>query len=365
LTASTVERTPLYGDHVRLHAQMTNFGGWAMPLQYTSIRDEHQAVRQAAGLFDLSHMGEIQIRGRGARDLVQQLVSRDIAPLKPGQIQYAVLCNEDGGILDDLLVYAEPDGYLLVVNASNQDRDFDWISAHAAADVRVDNVGRQTALIGVQGPRAFEIVQASAVEDLSRVRYYRFVDGTLGGARCRFSRTGYTGEDGFELFCSTEEAGTLWQRLLDLGSDHGLKPAGLGARDTLRLEAGLRLYGNDIDEHSNPIEAGLEWAVSLGKAFIGKAALLRVQQAGASRILVGLKMLDRSIPRHGYRVVHEGKPVGVVTSGNVSFTLGYNIGMAYVPPGMRSIGTRLGVLVRDNLAPGEVVPLPFYKRSHP
>ena len=355
----------MYGEHLRLQARMTNFGGWAMPLQYSSIREEHQAVRQAAGLFDLSHMGEIQVRGRAALHLVQRLVSRDVARMQAGHVQYAVLCTEAGGIIDDVLVYAEPDGYQLVVNASNQDRDFAWACEHAAADERVASVGRETALIGIQGPRALEIVQESADQDLSAVRYYRFVDGTLAGRRCRFSRTGYTGEDGFEIFCANDAATGLWRLLLDRGRERGLKPAGLGARDTLRLEAGMRLYGNEIDERTNPLEAGLEWTVSFSKDFIGKDALLEVERAGLTRALVGLKMLDRSIPRHGYPVVRDGQPVGTVTSGNVSFTLGYNIAMAYVPAAGLEPGTRLGVQVRDSTAPAEVVRLPFYTRPHP
>ncbi|HYM51322.1 MAG TPA: glycine cleavage system aminomethyltransferase GcvT [Candidatus Limnocylindrales bacterium] len=365
MSTSTVERTPLFDEHLRLRAQMTNFGGWAMPLQYSSIRDEHRAVREAAGLFDLSHMGEIQVRGRGALALVQRLVSRDIAPLKPGQIQYALFCNEAGGIIDDLLVYAESDGYLLVVNASNQERDYAWAEQHAGPDAEVRNVSRETALIGVQGPRAVEIVQRSADQDLAPVRYYRFIDGNFAGAACRFSRTGYTGEDGFEIFCRGEDAPRLWRLLLEQGAPFGLKPAGLGARDTLRLEAGMRLYGNDMDEQTNPLEAGLEWTVSLGKDFIGKPALERAQQAGLTRSLVGLRMRDRSIPRHGYPVMQGGKPVGTVTSGNVSFTLGYNIAMAYVPVAARAPGTTLEVQVRGALAPADVVPLPFYRRPHP
>lgn len=365
MPASTIERTPLYQEHLRLRAQMTNFGGWAMPLQYSSIREEHLAVRQAAGLFDLSHMGEIRLRGRGARSLVQRLVSRDVERMQPGQVQYALLCNDAGGIIDDVLVYAEEDGYQLVVNASNQDPDYAWIREHAAAEAEVSNVGRDTALIGVQGPRALEIVQERADQDLRAVRYYRFVDGALDGVRCRFSRTGYTGEDGFEVFCANHDAPSLWRLFLEEGTRYGLKPAGLGARDTLRLEAGMRLYGNDIDEQTNPLEAGLEWTVSLDKDFIGREALLAAQRSGLSRKLAGLRMLDRSIPRHGYEVVDGGSAVGTVTSGNVSFSLGYNIAMAYVPVALAEPSSRLGVRVRESVAPSEVVPLPFYRRPHP
>jgi aminomethyltransferase len=360
-TAATAERTPLYQEHISLHAQMTNFGGWSMPLQYTSIREEHLAVRQAAGIFDLSHMGEIRVRGKGALALVQRMVARDIARLAVGRAQYTVLCNESGGIIDDLLVYAEDGGYLLVVNAGNQERDFEWIAGHAGSDSEVINTGRDTALIGVQGPRAVEIVEELAGRNLREVKYYAFVDGTLGSVEARLSRTGYTGEDGFEIFCSPADAPAVWRTILERGGDRGLKPAGLGARDTLRLEAGMRLYGNDMDEQTNPFQAGLDWTVSLDKDFIGVEPLRRV--AGKpDRLIAGLKMLDRSIPRHGYPVIAEGRTVGFVGSGNVSFTLGYNIAMAGVPPERAAAGTRLGVDVRGTVAPAEVVSLPFYKR---
>jgi len=362
--AVTAERTPLYQEHLALHAQMTNFGGWSMPLQYTSIRDEHQAVRTAAGIFDLSHMGEIRVRGNGALALVQQMVARDIARLKPGRAQYTVLCNEGGGIIDDLLVYAEDDGYLLVVNAGNQDRDFEWIQAHTGGDSEVSNIGRETALIGVQGPRAVQIVERLAGVDLKAVRYYAFIDGTVAGVQARLSRTGYTGEDGFEIFSGPADAVKVWKALLDAGLEDGLKPAGLGARDTLRLEAGMRLYGNDMDENTNPYQAGLDWTVSLDKEFIGVKALRRVA-GNPDRVIAGLKMLDRSIPRHGYPVVEEGRQIGSVGSGNVSFTLGYNIAMAAIPPDHAAVGKRLGVDVRGTVAPAEVVPLPFYKRAQP
>ena len=333
-----------------------------MPLQYTSIREEHLAVRQAAGLFDLSHMGELRIRGKNAQALVQAVVARDIAKLAPGRAQYTVLCNEQGGIIDDLLVYAEEDGYFLVVKASNQDGDDDWIHRHAG-DTSVENIGRRTALIAVQGPSAVEIVQSLADRELGGVRYYAFVDGAVGGIACRISRTGYTGEDGFELFCGNDQALALWNMLLEHGRDRGLKPAGLGARDTLRLEAGMRLYGNDMDDRTTPFEAGLAWTVSLEKDFIGAAALRKAQQP--SRLLAGAKMLDRAIPRHGYPVIHDGQPVGAVASGNISFTLGHGIAMVYAPPTLSSVGTRLAIEVRGTGAPAEVVALPFYKRSHP
>jgi aminomethyltransferase len=373
----TAERTPLYEEHVRLGAQMTTFSGWTMPLQYTSIRDEHRAVREAVGVFDLSHMGELRVKDEA---LAQRVVTRDLAKLRTGRIQYALLCNENGGIIDDVLVYAKADGgYLLVVNAGNQDSDFDWIRRHASsrgadspAPTRgrtegrgVLNVGREWALIGVQGPKAAGLVQRLTHEDLSGVRYYAFVEGRVADVPCVISRTGYTGEDGFELFCANDHAVRLWRALLENGTADGIRPAGLGARDTLRLEAGMRLYGNDMDAGTNPMEAGLEWTLNLDKDFVGRDAIVRARDRGLTRHLVGLKMLDRSIPRHGYVVVSDGQRVGTVTSGNVSFTLGYNIAMAYVPPALSATGTQLGVEVRGTTAPAEVVALPFYKRPHP
>ena len=366
----TAERTPLHDEHVRLGAQMTNFGGWVMPLQYSSIREEHRAVREAVGLFDLSHMGELRVKDEG---LAERVVSRDLARLHAGRIQYALLCNEEGGIIDDVLVYAVADGgYLLVVNAGNQDGDFDWIQAHSPSPSGggqgggpVFNVGREWALIGVQGPRAVGLVQRLTKSELGGVKYYTFIEGSVADVPCVISRTGYTGEDGFELFCGNADAVRLWRALLDEGQGDGVRPAGLGARDTLRLEAGMRLYGNDMDSKTNPLEAGLDWTLSLDKDFIGRDAIMRARRPGLSRRLVGFKMLDRSIPRHGYAVVSDGERVGTVSSGNVSFTLGYNIGMAYVPPALAEPGSRLRVDVRGTAAPAEVVALPFYKRPHP
>jgi aminomethyltransferase len=376
----TAERTPLYDEHVRLGAQMTNFSGWVMPLQYSSIREEHRAVREAVGLFDLSHMGELRITDAA---LAQRVVSRDLSKLRTGRAQYAMLCNDEGGIVDDVLVYAMPDGsHFLVVNAGNQDSDFDWIRSHSSSRARLSdspspasgggqgggsvfNVGREWALLGVQGPHAVALVQRLSAEDVGAVRYYAFIEGKVAGVASIISRTGYTGEDGFEIFCANADAARLWRTLLEEGQRDGIRPAGLGARDTLRLEAGLRLYGNDMDAATNPLEAGLEWTLSLATDFIGRDAILRARDRGLDRILVGLRMRDRSIPRHGYPVVNEEERIGVVTSGNVSFTLGYNIAMAYVPPALSNPGTSLGVDVRGTAAPAEVVALPFYKRPHP
>jgi len=366
----TAERTPLYEEHVRLGAQMTNFGGWLMPLQYSSIREEHRTVREAVGLFDLSHMGELRLKDDG---VAQRVLTRDLTRLRTERVQYALLCNEHGGIVDDVLVYALRDGgYLLVVNAGNQDGDFDWIKAHAPSSAgeghrgdTILNVGRDWALVGVQGPKAVDLVQRLTSSALGGVKYYAFVEGQVADVACMISRTGYTGEDGFELFCANDDAAPLWRALLEEGKSDGIRPAGLGARDTLRLEAGMRLYGNDMDDRTNPLEAGLEWTLNLDKDFVGRDAILLARQRGLGRKLVGLRMLDRNIPRHGYGVLNEGEAVGVVSSGNVSFTLGYNIAMAYVPPALAEPQTRLAVDVRGSAAPAEVVSLPFYKRPHP
>jgi len=370
----TAQRTPLYDEHVRLGAQMTNFSGWVMPLQYSSIREEHRAVREAVGLFDLSHMGELSVTDE---HLAQRVVSRDLAKLRTGHAQYAMLCNERGGIIDDVLVYSMADGsHFLVVNAGNQDSDFDWVRSRAPSPPvgegrgggsreLVLNVGRDWALLGVQGPHAVALVQRLSDQDLSALRYYAFVEGKVAGVAAIISRTGYTGEDGFEIFCANRDAPGLWRTLLEEGRGDGIRPAGLGARDTLRLEAGLRLYGNDMDADTNPLEAGLDWTLNLDKPFIGRDAILRAREQGLPRVLAGLRMLDRSIPRHGYPVVNGAERVGVVTSGNVSFTLGYNIAMAYLPPALATLGTRLGVDVRGTVAPAEVVALPFYKRPRP
>src|SRR6202171_5784329 len=304
---------------------MTNFGGWVMPLQYSSIREEHRAVREAVGLFDLSHMGELRVTDES---LAQRVVTRDLTRLKPGRIQYAMLCNEAGGIIDDVLAYAMADGsYLFVVNAGNQDADFDWIRGNTPSPSAgrqsnnpspsgggqgggVRNVGREWALIGVQGPRAVGLVQRLTTSELGGVKYYAFIDGNVANVPCLISRTGYTGEDGFELFCATSDAAPLWRALLDAGQSDGIRPAGLGARDTLRLEARMRLHGNDIDASTNPLEAVLDWTLSLDKDFIGRDAILQARERGLRRVLVGFKMLDRSIPRHGYRVVSDGERVG-------------------------------------------------------
>jgi aminomethyltransferase len=362
-----LRRTPLFEEHVQLGAHLVPFGGWEMPLQYSSIKEEHLAVRQAAGLFDLSHMGEVVVRGPQAQAAVQRLVTNDIARLRPGRAQYNLLCRPDGGILDDLLVYALPDGaYLLVVNASNQGKDCDWIREQAPRGADVRDEGAETALIGVQGPRAIALLSTLTTTQLEAIRYYAFADGQVAAIPCRLSRTGYTGEDGFELFCDAAQARSLWTALLEAGRDVGLKPAGLGARDTLRLEAGMRLYGNDLDVDTNPFEANLAWTVKLDKGdFIGREALQRAKERGIKRLCIGLRLLERGIPRHGYPVQRDGRAVGIVSSGNVGFSLGHPIALAYVETSAAPTGTQLTVEIRGAQVPAEVVDLPFYRRPDP
>jgi len=298
---------------------------------------------------------EIVAYGRTADGSLKRVGTHETGGRGTGKPHFPSQCS---------VVLDESGRYLLVVNAANQDSDFDWIRSHTP-DGAVFNVGREWALVGVQGPGAVALVQRVTSSALGAVKYYAFIEGRVADVACLISRTGYTGEDGFELFCGNDDAGRLWRALLEEGQADGIRPAGLGARDTLRLEAGMRLYGNDMDDKTNPLEAGLEWTLSLDKDFIGRDAIVEARQRGLDRRLVGLKMLDRTIPRHGYRVLRDGQPVGVVSSGNVSFTLGYNIAMAYVLPALTEPQTRLDIDVRGRASPAEVVSLPFYKRPHP
>ncbi len=365
---SQAKRTPLYEVHVALGARMIEFGGWLMPVQYTSIIEEHRGVRSRAGIFDLSHMGEIEISGPHALDLVQWVTTNDASKLEVGQAQYSTMCKPDGGIVDDLLVYRLPDRYFLVVNAANAAKDFQWIQSQRAQRghwrVHIQDLTDATALIAVQGPRSQEILQPLAELDLESLGYYRSAVGTVAGhPQVLVSRTGYTGEDGFELFLPAEKAVSLWDAIMRAGREAGLVPVGLGARDTLRLEACMALYGNDIDETTNPIEAGLARWVRLDKGdFVGWEALARVQQEGPSRKLVGFRMVDPGIPRHGYDIYAMGTKVGYVTSGSYSPTLDANIGLGYVPTALSEPGNRIEIGIRGRLAAAEVVPTPFYRR---
>jgi aminomethyltransferase len=343
---------------------MVDFGGWELPQQYTSIRDEHLAVRQVAGLFDISHMGRLVVEGAGAEPYLQTLFTNDIAPVAPGHAIYTLMCKEDGGVIDDLVVYREAkDRFLVVVNAANREKDVAWMRKHLLAGVSMEDRTKEMSLIAFQGPRAHALLPngSSATDDIP---YFGFGPGKVAGISALISRTGYTGEDGFELFVDSSRVGDVWDAILADGKSAGVLPAGLGARDATRLEAALRLYGNDMDETVNPYEAGLGWTVKLGKGeFIGYDALAKVKEQGPKRNLVGLKTEAGSIPRHGAAVSRDGSRAGVVTSGTHSFFLGHPIALALVEVPSLRVGEKVSVEVRGREAPAEVVKLPFYRGS--
>jgi aminomethyltransferase len=365
-TGTPLKKTPLHASHVALGARMVPFGGWDMPVEYGGITAEHHAVRSAAGLFDVSHMGEIEIAGKDALAAVQHITSNDAGKLQVGQAQYSALTTPSGGFVDDVLVYRfGPSHFLLVVNAGNIEKDHAWIAEKApeAGDIAVVNSSDRYALIAVQGPAARGIVQSLTAIELDAIKYYWFAHGEIAGQRGTVSRTGYTGEDGVEIFVPPQSAPRVWDALLAAGKDHGLVPCGLGARDTLRLEAGMRLYGNDMDETTSVVECDLNWIVGWSKpSFIG-ADVLRAQKAnGTSRKIVGFEMIDRAIARHGHAVLRDGQPVGQVTSGTQTPFLKKAIGMAYVPMEMTAPDTEFEIDVRGRRARARVVPMPFYKR---
>ncbi len=339
---------------------MVDFGGWEMPQQYTSIRDEHLAVRHVAGLFDVSHMGRFRVAG-DSLEFLQHLVTNDLSQLGLGQAQYNLLLNEEGGIVDDLVVYHGEEGFFVVVNASNREKDLRWFREHSPSGLEVEDRTFELALIAFQGPRAQELLPAEGLDGLA---YFGFRHGGVAGVRALISRTGYTGEDGFEIFVNSDRVVEVWDAILARGKDAGALPAGLGARDATRLEAALRLWGNDMDETVNPYEAGLGWTVKLDKGdFIGRDALVKVKAEGPRRKLVGLKLEPGSIARHGAAVTSGGKNAGVITSGTHSFFLGYPIALAMVEAASLRVGDTVGVEVRGREAPAEVVKLPFYRGS--
>jgi aminomethyltransferase len=368
MSDASLRRTSLYAEHVALGGRLVPFAGWEMPVQYTGIVDEHQAVRTAAGLFDVSHMGELRLRGEYAAHVVDYLVTNDAKKLVDGQAMYTCACNERGTILDDLIVYRRSqDDWLVVCNASNRDK----MSAHfarAATDhCSFEDQSDATALIALQGPRAFEVLaklgdDASA---LSSLKSFHFRDATVAGVRCTPARTGYTGEDGVEVFCAWDDAPALWRAIVEAGRPLGLKAAGLGARDTLRLEARLSLYGNDIDETTNPLEAGLGWVVKVEKGdFIGRAALMEIKARPFPRKLVGFEMTGRGVARHGYPLRDtSGSAVGVCTSGSPAPTVGKSIGLGYLPTAMTEVGTPFFVDCRGKNVEAVVAKTPFYKRA--
>ncbi|HUO86393.1 MAG TPA: glycine cleavage system aminomethyltransferase GcvT [Thermoanaerobaculia bacterium] len=363
-----LRRTPLHDLHVAAGARMVPFAGWEMPVQYAGVVDEHRAVRTAAGLFDVSHMGEVRVRGKGAEAFLDHLTPNDVARLPVGRAHYSALLTDEGTYLDDLLCYHLGDeDYLLVTNAGNAETDFAWIEQRAGEwagePVEVCDVAAEYALIAIQGPRAVEILDPIVRADLAGLRYYGFSQAPVGQVEALVSRTGYTGEDGFEIYVAPEHAPGIWEMLLAEGGEAGLVPAGLGARDTLRLEAAMALYGHELDRETTPWEAGLGWTVKLDKGdFIGRQALVAARQAGPGKKLIGFEARGRGIAREGHSVHADGEAVGRVTSGTWSPTFERALGMAFVPPDRAEPGALLEVEVRGRRLPIEVVALPFYRR---
>jgi len=364
--AAALRKTPLHARHLASNARMVPYAGWDMPVEYSGISNEHLAVRTRAGLFDVSHMGEIEIAGKNALAAVQRISSNDASRLSVGQAHYAGLLTPAGTYVDDMLVYRmAPSHFMLVVNAANTAKDYAWVSEQitSVSDTAVVDSSSRYALIAIQGPAARETLQPLTAVDLAELRYYWFSYGEVASARVTISRTGYTGEDGYEIFVPPNMADRVWQALLDSGRSADVIPCGLGARDTLRLEAAMRLYGNDIDETTTALEADLAWTIGWNKGdFIGREPLVAQRATGASRKLVGFEMLDRGIARHGYPVVKDGHSVGIVTSGTQTPFLKKAIGMAYVPIDLSAPNTEIDIDVRGRSLRARVIPLPFYKR---
>jgi aminomethyltransferase len=357
-------RTPLYAAHRRAGAKIVEFAGWEMPVQYSGVIDEHVAVRTRAGLFDVSHMGEIEVRGPGALELCQKITANDIGRMKLQQAQYNLLMNENGGIVDDVIFYrVEPSYFLICVNASNSDKDFAWIEKHVGSEVEIRNASSEYAQLALQGPLAQQILQPLTSLSVGEIKPFFFASGDVSSIRCLIARTGYTGEDGFELYCDSADGEKLWNALLENGGPMGLQPAGLGARDTLRLEKAYPLYGHELDDTTTPLEAGLEWVVKLAKGpFIGREVLLKQKEKGVKRKLIGLELLETGIARSHYPVLKDGNPIGRVTSGTQSPTLGKAIALAYVIAEESTIGNTVEVEVRRRSVRAKLVPLPFYQR---
>jgi len=359
------KKTPLYDQHVALGAKMVPFAGFLMPVQYSGIRQEHEAVRKSVGLFDVSHMGNFFVTGKDAKAFLQRTTVNNAEKLSPMDAQYSALCYDNGTVVDDILVYRlESDRYKIVVNASNIDKDFDWLMRHKSGDVNLINASSELGILSLQGPKALDTAAKVMDKDPREIATYKAGRGRVNGVETLYSRTGYTGEDGFEFFPENKDLPTLWKRLLEAGSEYGILPIGLGARDTLRLEAGYSLYGHELTDKTNLIEAGLAWITDLRKGdFIGRAALEAKAKGGMERKIVGLELLELAIPREGCIVRAAGKDIGVVTSGTMSPTLNKGIAMAYVETAFAKTGTELEVVIRDTGKKAKVTPRHFYKRA--
>ncbi len=364
---ATLRKTPLHAEHERLGAKLVPFAGFHMPVRYEGVVAEHHAVRQRAGIFDVSHMGELLLEGDRALDAINTLITNDIFKLVDGQALYTVCCNAQGTILDDLIVYRLSATKVLVVcNASNVAKISKHIGERVSGICDFRDLSDETALLALQGPMAEATLRGAGAGALADLKFFHAGEGEVAGYACRVGRTGYTGEDGFEIFCANEDAPGIFRALLESGDGYNVVPVGLGARDTLRLEAKLSLYGNDIDETTNPIEAGLSWVVKLDAGdFIGRDALVAIKEQGLKRKLVGFEMTGRGIARHGYPVLYEGEEVGVVTSGSPAPTLDKNIGLAYVPKKIAKIGKEIDIQVRRKVVRAKIVKTPFYRRQKP
>lgn len=360
-----MKKTPLFNTHVKLDAKMTDFFGWQMPLQYSSIIKEHNSVRNSCGLFDLFHMGEFWLNGPDAMKNLQRIVTQDIEAIADRQIAYTPICKPDGTIVDDLLIYRwNPDKYLLVVNASNIEKDYKWIESNLEGDVHFDDQSNNTGLIAIQGPKAEVVLQKLTRQRLKALKFQRFTTGRVADIDSIISRTGYTGEDGFEIYYAAEHSEKLFEALLEAGKEFDIQPIGLGARDTLRLEACLMLYGNDIDEQTTPIEANMSWTVKFEKGdFIGADILKQQKEEGIAKTIVGFTMGKGPAPRNGYKVFKNAKQIGSVTSGTMSPYLKKNIGLAHVAPEHSKIGSEIDIEVRGKNYSAQIVEIPFYKRK--
>ena len=360
-----MKNVQLHHIHEALGAKILPFAGYNMPIQYEGVKAEHATVRENVGVFDVSHMGEFLIHGAGALDLIQKATTNDAAKLNIGDAQYSCLPNNEGGIVDDLLVYRiNVETYLLVVNASNIEKDWNWIAAQNDTDVVMRNISDDYSLLAIQGPKAVEAMQSLTSEDLSAIKFYTFkVNDFAGIENVIISATGYTGSGGFEIYCKNEEVEQIWNKVFEAGADFGIKPIGLAARDTLRLEMGYCLYGNDINDTTSPLEAGLGWITKFNKDFTNSTALQQQKENGVSKKLVGFELLDKGVPRHDYEIADaDGKVIGIVTSGTMGPSVKKGIGMGYVPTEFSKVGSEIYIKVRKRLLKAQVVKMPFYKK---
>ena len=371
LAASTTElrKTALNETHRKMGARMVPFGGWDMPVEYSGIVSEHMAVRTQAGLFDVSHMGRVEVEGAGSLALLQRLSSNDVSRLQDGQAQYTALMNERGGIVDDFLIHKiGEEKYFLCINAARREADLDWIATHntggvAVRNIAVRNISDETSQLAIQGPRSLAILQPFVSVDLNAIRYYWFMRGEVMGVPAWIARTGYTGEDGFELYVPVAQSEKLWHALLEAGKSEGILPCGLGARNTLRLEAGMLLYGQDMNDQTTPLEAGLGWITKLDKGpFLGREVIEKQKREGVPRLLAGFRMIDRAIARDDAPVYKNGQLVGKVTSGSYVPFLKRNIGLASLPKELAKAGEKIAIQIRGTMAAAEIVPTPFYRR---